>query len=180
MPTSTGLALRLNRSSRTAQCGPLRISTALPSVPGGTGLGSWQHCLGHQTLESTFGHEVSHLFGSPGARAHRQSQAPQCGPLRISTALPSVSRGTELGSWQHCLGHQTPSSLPLGHEVSHSFGSPGAREHRQSEAPQRARPVVARVSHRVRLHTRVRQGQRQRKCRFRIPLARACHRTGPQ
>ena len=41
-------------------------------------------------------------------------------------------------------------------------------------------PAVDQFSHRAGLHTRVRQGQRQRKCRFRIPLARACHRTGPQ
>ena len=58
---------------------------------------------------------------------------------------------------------------------SFAFGSQGARERPQSEGLQRVRPAVVQVSHHVRLHTRVPQGYRQRKCRFPEPATKHDH-----
>ena len=46
---------------------------------------------------------------------------------RFREVLDFVRRG----SWQHCLGHQTPSKLPLRYEVTYLFGPQGTRKHRQ-------------------------------------------------
>ena len=67
--------------------------------------------------------------------ALRLNGTARCSPSLTSAALPSILRGAGLRlTWElaACLGHQTPSKPPLGHEVSHLFGSQRARKHRQS------------------------------------------------
>ena len=92
---STVLVLRLNRSSRAAQCGPSLTSAALPSILRGTGLHSiWKlaACLGYQTPSRIpLGHEVSHLLGSHGARKHLQSGKPQCASPAVALEFPTAS-----------------------------------------------------------------------------------------
>ena len=113
---------------------------------------------------------------------NRSNRTAQCGSPLTSADLPSIRRGTGLcltWYWQHVLLHQTPARLLMGHNVFHFLGPQDARKHLQSGGSQCVSPAVARVSHGVRLHPRVPQGQRQQKCRFSVPLPRACHGTRP-
>ena len=49
----------------------------------------------------------------------------------------------------------------MGYEVSHFFGPQDSGKYRESWTPQCASPEVARVSHRIRLHTRVPERKRE-------------------
>ena len=71
-----------NNSSRTAQWGPSFTSTALPSIPRGTGPGSTRKLAASSrpsdAFEATFGANSFAYFGSEGARKHRQRGRSQC------------------------------------------------------------------------------------------------------
>ena len=84
-------------------------------------------------------------------RSNRSNRAVRGYPSRASTALPSpfleALDPAGLGRWRHSLGHQTTSTLPMGHQGSHIFGPQSTHEHRQRRGLQRTRLAVARVVH---------------------------------
>lgn len=90
----------MNRSSRTAQCGPYVYRPHYPrfgEALGSAQLGSWQHFLGNRTPSRLpLGIEASHVFGPQDSREHWRSEGPQCAraavarvshPVRLHTGV---------------------------------------------------------------------------------------------
>ena len=84
----------------------------------------------------------------------------------IGEALDS----SRFGDRQHCLGSQTPPRVLVGNKVPRILRPQNTGEHWQSGDPQCTSPAVAWVRHRVWLHTRVPQRQRQRHRRLFWPV----------
>ena len=115
-----------------------------------------------------------------GLRLNMSSQTAQYSPSLTSATLPSILRGAGLRLTWKLAALPRPSNAFKATFRARSFAS--SRITRRSKASTKREITmlaVDLVSHRVPLHPRVPQRQRQRKGRFPVPFARACHGTRP-